>query len=176
MKVFFRLISIILLFSLTSCSSKVYSPGVEGKPLVEIDSKGQKYNLSLNFRKKNLTGFLVVRKMETNEIRIVGVTQFGLSLFDFGLLNDQWTVYSCVEPMNKKKVLNLLESDFKIVFSPNSEVRKIEREKDHTKYIKGRAFTKNVTKIFNDTQNIEIKHSWIGLTIQLERLKEDDVE
>lgn len=176
MKIFFRLISIVLLFILASCSSKMFPPGVEGKPLVGIDSKGQKYNLSLNFRKKNLTGFLVVRKMETNEIRIVGVTQFGLSLFDFGILDDQWQVYSCIEPMNKKKVLNLLESDFKVLFSSNSVVRKIEKEKDYTKYIKGRAFTKNVTKIFNDTQDIEIKHSWIGLTIQLERLKEHDVE
>lgn len=176
MKTFFRLISIALLFCLSSCSSKMYSPGVGGKPLVEIDSKGQKYNLSLNFRKTNLSGFLIVRKMETNEIRIVGVTQFGLSLFDFGILDDKWQVYSCIEPMNKKKVLNLLESDFKILFSSKAEVRKIEKEKDYTKYIKGRAFTKNVTKIFDETQDIEIKHSWIGLTIKLERLNEHDIK
>lgn len=54
--------------------------------------------------------------MPDNEIRIVASTYFGLSLFDFSLRNDQFTVNSCIEPMKKEKVLKLLEMDFRRLF------------------------------------------------------------
>ena len=57
--------------------------------------------------KHHMSGMLIVRRMPDNEIRIVASTYFGLSLFDFSLRNDQFTVNSCIEPMNKEKELKL---------------------------------------------------------------------
>ena len=62
--------------------------------------------------KHHMSGMLIVRRMPDNEIRIVASTYFGLSLFDFSLRNDQFTVNSCIEPMKKEKVLKLLVCQF----------------------------------------------------------------
>lgn len=59
---------------------------------------------------------LIVRQMPDNEIRILGSTYFGLSLFDFSLHCDTFIVNSCIEPMRKKKMLKILETDFKNLF------------------------------------------------------------
>lgn len=61
--------------------------------------------------------------MPDNEIRIVASTYFGLSLFDFSLRNDQFTVNSCIEPMKKEKVLKLLEMDFRRLFLSGKDTR-----------------------------------------------------
>lgn len=61
--------------------------------------------------------------MPDNEIRIVASTYFGLSLFDFSLRNDQFTVNSCIEPMKKENVLKLLEMEFRRLFLSGKDTR-----------------------------------------------------
>ena len=95
----------------TSCSPRISGESGTVPPAIELTAgKGsQKYNIQLDFMKHHLSGMLIVRRMPENEIRILASTYFGLSLFDFSLRREDFLVNSCVAPMQKEKVLKLLE-------------------------------------------------------------------
>ena len=109
----------------TSCSPRISGEGSTVPPVIELTQgeESQKYNIQLDFMKHHMSGMLIVRRMPDNEIRIVASTYFGLSLFDFSLRNDQFTVNSCIEPMKKEKVLKLLEMDFRRLFLSGKDIR-----------------------------------------------------
>ena len=149
-------------------------------PVIEL-AKGkdsQKYNIQLDFMKHHMSGMLIVRRMTDNEIRIIASTYFGLSLFDFSLREDTFCVNSCIEPMQKEKVLKLLEMDFRHLFLKEKEVR-VKTNRDHTteKRISGRGFGKSVIHITGNTSGdpsqIKINHPWIRLTIRLDKLSNE---
>ena len=124
------------------------------------------------------SGMLIVRRMPDNEIRIVASTYFGLSLFDFSLRNDQFTVNSCIEPMKKEKVLKLLEMDFRRLFLSGKDTRvKATKDSATEKRTSGKGFGKSVVYITGDTPGdpaqIKIKHPWIRLTIRLDKLSKE---
>lgn len=167
---YFLCFSILICIGLTSCSQKLYLTGKDNTALINVNYTIQKYNLKMNIRKNHMSGTVLVRKMDSGEIRIIGITHFGLSLFDFGLQGENWQEYSCIEPMRNKRFLDLLESDFKLLFLPDRKVKKILKKEDYTKYIIGKWFTKNETKIYTDTENIEIRHPWINISIELEKI------
>ena len=113
-----------------------------------------------------------------NEIRIVASTYFGLSLFDFSLRNDQFTVNSCIEPMKKEKVLKLLEMDFRRLFLSGKDTRvKATKDSATEKRTSGKGFGKSVVYITGNTPGdpaqIKIKHPWIRLTIRLDKLSKE---
>lgn len=180
MKKSFRLISLLsFLLLLISCSPKTYPPKVQEYPLINVDNKAQKYNLQLDFMRKHFNGILAIRKMEDKEIRIIAVTPFGLSLFDFGLKeNEEWTVYSCIEPMRKDKFLKILERDFKLLLLPERNFEKAETKDNYTKFAIGKGFSKStifVSPAKENIDNIKIKHAWwLGLTITLDKIKKQD--
>ena len=156
-----RFVSLMVLLFLwiqiqTSCSPRMSGEGSTVLPAIELTQgeSSQKYNIQLDFMKHHMSGMLIVRRMPDNEIRIVASTYFGLSLFDFSLRNDQFTVNSCIEPMKKEKVLKLLEMDFRRLFFGKSVV-----------YITGNTP--------GDPAQIKIKHPWIRLTIRLDKLSKE---
>lgn len=125
-----RFVSLMVLLFLwiqiqTSCSPRMSGEGSTVLPAIELTQgeSSQKYNIQLDFMKHHMSGMLIVRRMPDNEIRIVASTYFGLSLFDFSLRNDQFTVNSCIEPMKKEKVLKLLEMDFRRLFLSGKDIR-----------------------------------------------------
>lgn len=163
----------------------------------------QKYNIQLDFMKHHFSGMLIVRRMPDNEIRILASTYFGLSLFDFSLCGDQFKVNSCVAPMQKENVLKLLEMDFKQLFLKGKGVR-VRTTKDRStgkstncptgksanhstdkrtkrsieKRTSGKGFGKSIIFINGETpgdpEKVKIKHPWIRLTIQLDKLENRD--
>ena len=90
---------LLLLFILLSCSHRVTGEATALPPILQAEAQSQKYNLQLDFMKHHFSGMLIVRQMPDNEIRILGSTYFGLSLFDFSLHCDTFIVNSCMEPM-----------------------------------------------------------------------------
>ena len=100
---------LLLLFILLSCSHRVTGEATALPPILQAEAQSQKYNLQLDFMKHHFSGMLIVRQMPDNEIRILGSTYFGLSLFDFSLHRDTFIVNSCMEPMRKKKMLKILD-------------------------------------------------------------------
>lgn len=198
MKISLRYASLsVLLFLLmqfqTSCSPRISGEGGLVPPAIELSAKegSQKYNIQLDFMKHHFSGMLIVRRMPDNEIRILASTYFGLSLFDFSLCGDQFKVNSCVAPMQKDNVLKLLEMDFKQLFLKGKGVR-VRTTKDRStgksanhstdksaertieKRTSGKGFGKSIIFIngetLGDPEKVKIKHPWIRLTIQLDKL------
>lgn len=202
MKISFRYASLsVLLFLLmqfqTSCSPRISGEGSLVPPAIELSAKegSQKYNIQLDFMKHHFSGMLIVRRMPDNEIRILASTYFGLSLFDFSLCGEQFKVNSCVAPMQKENVLKLLEMDFKQLFLKGKGVRvrttkdrstgkkadhSTDKSTEHTieKRTSGKGFGKSIIfingKTPGDPENVKIKHPWIRLTIQLDKLENRD--
>ena len=112
--------------------------------------------------------------MSDDEIRILASTYFGLSLFDFSLRGDSLHVNSCIEPMQKEKVLKLLEMDFKHLFLSSKDIRVKEKSNTFETRISGKGFGKSILSISGETKGVpkqvKIKHPWIRLTIQLDKL------
>lgn len=172
MKLFLKYASyIIALVALgTGCSSTkyIYDPN----SIIEItESSTQKYNLQLDFKKHHFSGMLLIKELNSGEIRIVGTTYFGMSLFDFSLSNGSFLVNSCIEPLKRKKLLLLLESDFRQLLLTNQR-RKVKAKADYDRrYGFGRWFGKTFICINEDegaVESVKLKHTWIGLQIQLD--------
>lgn len=111
------------------------------------------------------------------KIRILASTYFGLSLFDFSLRENEFHVNSCIEPMKKKKILLLLETDFKNLFLSGKNIRIKKKSSTFEKRVTGRGFGKSVFYLSEFTsghpKQIKIKHPWLRLSIQLDKLKEN---
>ena len=168
---------LLFLFIQSSCSPKLAGEATALPPLIETGSQSQKYNMQLNLMKHHFSGMLIIRQMSDNEIRILGSTYFGLSLFDFSLYPEEFKVNSCLEPLRKQKILMLLENDFNNLFLPSSGMTVKKKSTALEKRISGKGFGKSVFYLsdFDNGQagQIRIKHPWIRLTIQLDELNEN---
>lgn len=167
----------------TSCSRQLSGEGSAVPAVIELteEETSQRYNIQLDFMKHHLSGMLIVRRMPADEIRIIASTYFGLSLFDFSLHGDRFTVNSCIAPMQKEKVLKLLETDFKHLFlnGTGMRIKKISNIKGCRleKRTAGKGLGKSVLYITEDIPGdpaqVKIKHPWIRLTIRLDKLSKD---
>ena len=171
---------IFILYLFTSCGSSKTIAGDATSyvtPIICAEEYSQKYNMQLDFMKHHFSGLLIVRKLPDNEIRILASTYFGLSLFDFSLRENEFHVISCIEPMKKKKMLLLLETDFKNLFLSGKNIRIKKKSSTFEKRVTGRGFGKTVFYLseFNSghPEQIKIKHPWLRLSIQLDKLKEN---
>lgn len=169
-----RLTSLFLALLLSSCAAKLITPTQASPPLLNVGNEMQKFNMQLNFKKKSFSGMLIVQRRTDCEIRIVASTFFGPTLFDFGLKDGQFIIYSCIEPLQNRKVIWLFENDFKKLFLPNQTFRKTKSTEDYDEYISGRNFSKYIIQNYrlqnNDFEKLSIKHPLIGVIINLERL------
>lgn len=168
---------VLVLYLFTSCAaSKVVNEEQTVAPIICATGQSQKYNLQLDFMKHHLSGLLIIRRLPGDEIRILASTYFGLSLFDFSFQGDDFRVNSCIEPMKKKKILLLLETDFRNLLLNRKNIRMKEKSGDFEKRATGRGFGKSVFRlsefVAGQPEQIRIKHPWLRLSIQLDRLKE----
>ena len=132
---------IFILYLFTSCGSSKTIAGDATSyvtPIICAEEYSQKYNMQLDFMKHHFSGLLIVRKLPDNEIRILASTYFGLSLFDFSLRENEFHVNSCIEPMKKKKMLLLLETDFKNLFLSGKNIRIKKKSSTFEKRVTGR--------------------------------------
>ena len=178
MKQFFLYVNLCILlvfcFTGSSCSSGRKNSKAELPEIITTDSLSRKYNLQLDFMKHHFSGMLVARRMNSDEIRLIFTTYFGLSVFDFSLKNDSLHINSCIEPMRKKKVIKLLERDFKLLFLPSAHTKVKEKNTTFEKRTNGSGLGKAIISLSEfqerEPQRIEIKHPWIRLKIQLDQL------
>lgn len=130
--------------------------------------------MQLDFMKHHFSGMLIVRQLPNEEIRLLASTYFGLSLFDFSLQKGVFKVNSCIEPMQKEKVLKLLEADFKQLFLPTTHCRIKTQSPLLEKRISGKGFGKSVFTLSEYAAGVperaQIRHPWIRLTIRLNLL------
>lgn len=158
-----------------SCSPRISEGAAVLPPIIQADTTTQKYNMQLDFMKHHFSGMLIVRQLPNEEIRILATTYFGLSLFDFSLQADTFKINSCIEPMKKEKILKLLEADFKQLFLSSKNARIKEKSTIIEKRVSGKGFGRSVFSLSayadDKPEQVQIRHPWIRLTIQLSPLR-----
>lgn len=122
-----NLLSVSLCFLLLACScapsltkgcrkgEPVWLAKEEIPPMLPLSDRMQKYTMTIDFMRKHFSGLLVVKQTQSGTCRILFSTHFGLSLFDLEIGRDSLQVHHCIEPLNKKKILNLLGRDFTVL-------------------------------------------------------------
>jgi hypothetical protein len=170
-------------------------------PFFPAADSTQLFNMQIDFRKNHFSGILLVKRTGTDVYRTVFTTHFGMSIFDFEFTPDTFSVNHCMKDLSKKKVIQTFEEDFKILFSLNLDSMSNQAviyknkddahleivEKDGYYYLKN-LDSENLLKIekprfinalhyeFKDyhenfPSDIRIKHSMIGLKIQLNKIE-----
>lgn len=127
MKVKKAIILPIFLAGLVGCTPKLFNnagmrPTTSVKmhrsnlmPVYDEYEAARYYTAQVDFKDKSMTGILALSREAENprKFRMIMMTPFGIPLFDFSISRDSFIVNSCIEQMNKKIVLNMLEKDFK---------------------------------------------------------------
>jgi len=165
-----------------------------------VDST-QLFNMQIDYRKKHVSGLLLIKSVEPDVYRIALTTYFGLSIFDLEFNKGAFKINNCIEALNKKRVVQLLESDFRLLLFLNlnadqnpSIIYKHKNNPDleisrlgnyyYLKDIKNEAllvieaphFFSSLRYDFTDYIDrfpsvIRITHSRIGLKMQLEKIQ-----
>lgn len=136
-------------------------------------SKSAKYNLQIDARKSHFSGMVIARPT-ANGPRVLATSYFGPTIFDFTLA-DSLIVNSCVEPMRRPKVIQLLERDLRVIFADKNLSKQKSLTASVEKRKRGAGLGKSVFTVTTDesgnTTQILIKHPWIRLRMTLEEIK-----
>jgi hypothetical protein len=175
-------------------------PRAEFYPFFPATDSTQWFNMQIDFRKNHFSGILLVKRTGADVYRTVFTTHFGMSVFDFEFAPGRFIVNRCIEDLNKEKVRKTFGEDFKILFflnlNPAFNQAVIYKSKTNSRwevagkddyyYLKDLE-SKSLLKIerprfinslhyeFKDFREgfpsgIQIKHSTIGLKIQLNKI------
>lgn len=144
---------------------------VSAQPVI-APSKGAKYNLQIDARKSHFSGMVIARPT-ANGPRVLATSYFGPTIFDFTLA-DTLKVNSCVEPMRRPKVIQLLERDLRVVFADRNLAKLKSQTSTEEKRKLGCGLGKSVFVVTTDENGnitqILVKHPWIRLRLTLEKI------
>lgn len=118
-----------ILAGLVSCTPKVFNqtgmrPTTSVKmhrsnlmPVFDGYEAVRYYSAQVDYKDNSMTGILALSQESESprKFRLILMTQFGVPIFDFSASQDSFVVNSCMEQLNKKVVLNILERDFKSI-------------------------------------------------------------
>lgn len=145
-------------------------------PVVAVDTALCTYNMQFDFMRHHFSGLLAVRRQGNGEVRMVGTSYFGPSLFDFSLKGDSFVVNHCIDPLRKEKLLLLLKRDFGQLFLGHGKGRLRKSVPGREKRTEGRGIGKAVYDIAYSPEgkadSVRIRHPFLRLTIRLNILKE----
>ena len=149
------------------------------------------YKANIKLYNKYFSGIILLKQTDSISSHLVFVTELGMKMFDYEIKNNQFKLIYVFEPLNKPKVLKLLESDFKLVLlqnllnkeaviygKENSLIYKVVDQKQKSFYyankstktvsqikVKGALFCKEkVNYVYNDSLSatqIKLKHNGI---------------
>ena len=84
-----------------------------------IDAGTFIYKTDISFYKNDISGLLIIKKMDESVYRIALTTQFGLKIFDFELNHGILNIKYCVEYLNKQLIINTFQNDFNLLLMQN---------------------------------------------------------
>ncbi|WP_410879143.1 hypothetical protein [Myroides sp. DW712] len=201
------LISFALLF-LSSCKSyygpntrkEEYTKGVFTVANTYFATVGEEHIFRAHIQvfKKELSGLLVVKRMDEHLHRVVLTSDFGNTLFDFSIYKDKPYAINYVMPdLDKKIILNFLAKDFSYLVEDTYTLNAKATQRDTTVY-KGLYKKKKTFVVVNQQEEVteviaasarkpkivftyakkgvalEIKHQNFPLSIQLTPLENED--
>jgi len=89
------------------------------------------FKAALDIKKHHLSGLLVIKRMDSTGgagiseqvdkpvYRIVFANEIGMTFFDLELRPDSFKVISCFESLNKKALMKIFETDFRLLTGAN---------------------------------------------------------
>ncbi len=121
--------SILFLFLLISSCSNPYqnlskteysSDNIKQIPYaLPFSEKTLIYKADISFYKNDISGLLIMKKIDDSIYRIALTTQFGLKIFDFELNHGTLNVKYCAEYLDKKVIINTFQNDFNLLLIQN---------------------------------------------------------
>lgn len=73
------------------------------------------YKTKLDLYKQHFSGFILVKQLSPEESHITFVTEIGMRIFDFEIRNGNFKLTYMFDPLNKPKIVKLLEEDMKLI-------------------------------------------------------------
>lgn len=205
----FLAISFLAILVLGACSLKT-TEGLRQVPFSKSEVKNPYfsnpeidyvYKAKITVYNKNFGGILIIKKIGSENHRIVFTTEFGSKIFDFQFDGDTFTKLFLAEDLDKKFIVKILEDDFRLLVKESAKVLAVYESKEDRIYktqsedkfnfyflknegetlqkIVNTSKTKEKVEIDftifeeNIAESIAIKHRNIKLTIALEKFKEE---
>jgi len=109
---------VLLLIYACSVSKRSAGPeqlsGIHSYPFFISDTFDKAlYKATLDIKNQHLSGFLLIKKISDSVHRIVFANEIGMTMFDFGIQTNRFTVHYIFEPLNKKILVRLFEKNFR---------------------------------------------------------------
>jgi len=82
------------------------------------------YKAKINAFKNVFGGILIIKKIKKNNHRVVFTTNFGNTIFDFELDNNQIITHFVLKELDRKIIINTLQRDFKTLIQEHHPVLK----------------------------------------------------
>lgn len=126
-------ISLLYLSSCGALKKSHYKPiGLPGKSttinLIPIPASSV-YKTDIILGNKNISGLVVFKKTALNSWRIVFLNEIGMKFFDFEITKNEFSVIECYEYLNRKKILALLEHDFRLLLETSEDLQLVKSSK-----------------------------------------------
>ncbi len=87
------------------------------------------YKTDILLGDKNLSGIIVFKNTAPANWRIVFLNELGMKFFDFELTKSEFGVIECYEYLNRKKILAVLEQDFRLLLESSSDLQLVKNSK-----------------------------------------------
>lgn len=198
-----RFLVISLCFCLTACASypkknnfqKLDTQGTISNPYFSNLNQDYIYKANIEVYNRSLGGLFVVKKIGDQHHRIGFTTEMGQTLLDVTFYKDDFKVNYIVDELNKKMLIAILKTDFKVLITENllaTDIYSFENQiikkaildnktyyySEDTKTLKIIRANKRKEKVRflfseisdNIAQQIEINHSNIKLKINLKSI------
>jgi hypothetical protein len=94
-------------------------------PVFGNDFRKGLYKATLDISRHHLAGFIFIKKVSDTSYRILFSNEFGMQIFDFEFLENEFIVHYCFPSMDRKSLLEIMETDFRILLFSNIGVKKI---------------------------------------------------
>lgn len=151
-----RLFSIISLLFFSASSCKHYQ--VEGKQVISVEEhftvsyfntidKEYLYNAKINVFGNDLSGILVVKKIDDHRKRLALLSEFGNTLLDFEFENENVSVKYIMDDLNKKIIINKLKKYFQLLVHSEFEIKnsyELENATTHVSKFQGKRIFLNL--------------------------------
>lgn len=71
------------------------------------------FTIQITIFGKRISGLLIAKKVDTLTHRMVMVSETGFQLFDLAITDDSTLIKQCIEPLQKKKLIELIKTDLR---------------------------------------------------------------
>ena len=166
------IIALTLCLALFSCHRSTTSGSIS-PALYPVGNTVDRYDFDITFGKTSQAGVLATR-LYNDEIRIICTSYFGLSLFDVTLTPDDYRLNSCIEPLQKEQVWELLSNDFRCLFLPTSNTQTSYDKQENIIRKTGKGITAGKITYSPTAKTTVINHSLLRLKLTLSPTQKEE--